>query len=231
MERVDPQLPLTLAYRCGGGGRRAGAGRKPGPRPPVAHARRPAFAAAQPAHVTLRLRPGVPSLRSPRFVRALETSLMHAAERPDFRLVHYSLQSNHAHLVVEAADRVALGRGMKSFGIRLARTVRRIFGWRGRVLAERYHLRVLRTPREVRNVLRYVLLNARKHARRAMDALDAASSARWFDGWTTAPAVPADPSPVARARTWLLRVGWRRHGPIDPHDVPGWRQRRPPRGR
>lgn len=170
------------------------------------------------------VRPGVPSLRSPRLVRALEASLVRGAERHDFRLVHYSLQANHAHLVVEAADRVALGRGMKSFGTRLARAVQRIFGWRGPVVAERYHLRVLRTPREVRNVLRYVLLNARKHARRLRDpGLDPASSARWFDGWVRSLPAPSRPVPVARARTWLLRVGWRRHGPIDPGDIPGRR--------
>jgi hypothetical protein len=107
----------------------------------------------------------------------------------------------------------------------------------GRVFDDRYHARLLRTPREVRNALRYVLLNARRHAAaaarttlRAMEALlDPASSAGWFDGWklgsslvpgAPAPAAPRDP-PVARARTWLLRLGWRRHGLLDPADVPG----------
>jgi hypothetical protein len=97
------------------------------------------------------------------------------------------------------------------------------------VLKERYHLRVLRTPREVRNVLRYVLLNVRKHGRPTgvRATLDAASSARWFDGWRHAPMMPDEPQrgapPVARARTWLLRIGWRRHGLLDPNDVPGSR--------
>jgi REP-associated tyrosine transposase len=220
--RADSQLFLALPARSSWGGRRPGAGRPPGPRPPVPHSRRPAFTAAHPAHVTLRLRPGVPSLRFPRLVRVFEQSLLRATARPDFRLVHYSLQSNHAHLVVEAADRTALGRGMKALGTRLARAVRRAFGRRGPVLVERYHLRVLRTPREVRNVLRYVLLNARRHAGRvAGSRLDPASSARWFDGWVTTAPAPPGPAPVARARTWLLRIGWRRHGPISPDDVPG----------
>jgi hypothetical protein len=156
-------------------------------------------------------------------VRAFEQSLARAAARPDFRIIHYSLQSNHAHLVLEAAHPAALGRGMKSLGTRLARAVHRAVGRRGPVLAERYHLRVLRTPREVRTVLRYVLLNARRHASRVVGwRLDPASSARWVDGWApgmSVPAVPPGPWPVAR--TWLLRVGWRRHGPIAPDDVPG----------
>jgi hypothetical protein len=31
---------------------------------------------------------------------------------------------------------------------------------------------------------------------------------------------------VARPRTWLLRVGWRRHGLVDPSEVPGETRRR-----
>jgi len=78
---------------------------------------------------------------------------------------------------------------MKSLGARLARAVNRVFRRSGPVLADRYHVRVLRTPREVRNALAYVLLNARRHAaqvgRMVSRALriDPASSGRWFDGW------------------------------------------------
>jgi len=146
--------------------------------------------------------------------------------------VHYSLQGNHAHLIVEARDREALGRGMKAIGARLARAVNRVMGRSGPVLADRYHLRLLPTPREVRNALRYVLLNARHHAAAAKATLskavrvDAASSARWFDGWKGERSVPSALGPpatraVSRARTWLLTVSWRRHGLLDPADVPG----------
>lgn len=169
------------------------------------------------------MRSSVPSLRSVKLVRELERSFAAGCERAGFRVVHYSLQSNHAHLVVEAADRGALGRGMKSLAARLARAVNRVFARTGPVLIERYHLRLLRTPREVRHVLRYVLLNARRHARRTVrgSALDPASSARWFDGWRGTAPVTTGPRPVARARTWLLRIGWRRYGLLDPTEVPG----------
>jgi hypothetical protein len=177
--------------------------------------------------------PGLLSLRTVKVVREVETTFAGGCERSDFRLVHYSLQGNHAHLIVEARDRDALGRGMMAIGSRLARAVNRVMGRSGRVLADRYHVRLLRTPREVQGALRYVLLNARRHASvsarkavRAMKAvLDPASSARWFDGWKrAAPGASArsDPSPpgelraVARARTWLLTTGWRRHGLLDP---------------
>ncbi|MBM4265261.1 MAG: hypothetical protein FJ144_01390 [Deltaproteobacteria bacterium] len=78
---------------------------------------------------------------------------MVACERGDFRVLHYSLQRDHVHLLVEAESRSALARGMKSIGARLARAVNRVFRLRGAVLDGRHHLRVLRTPREVRSAL------------------------------------------------------------------------------
>jgi hypothetical protein len=153
--------------------------------------------------------------------------------------VHYSLQGNHVHLVVEAADRRALGRGMMAVGARLARAVNRVFQRKGPVLADRYHLTVLKSPTQVRNTIAYVLLNARRHAAKAGGKLsraarfDPASSARWFDGWRRRPlsedagaserpasAPVAAMPPVAQPRGWLLSQGWRRLGLIDPDDVP-----------
>ncbi len=183
------QLDLSLPAPRRWGGRRPGAGRKPGPRPAVRHARRAQFAKTLPAHVTLRLRRDVPSLRTVRIVHEIERTFAAGCERPGFRLVQYSLQGSHAHLIVETQDRAALGRGMKSIAARLARAVNRVAGRTGKVLADRYHVRMLPTPREVRAALRYVLLNARRHAAAAAKKiskavrLDPASSARWFDGW------------------------------------------------
>jgi REP element-mobilizing transposase RayT len=192
----------------------------------VQHLERPAVPGWAPAHVTVRVRSGLPSLRSGRFVGELRASLQKGCERGDFRVVHYSVQTDHVHLVVESAGKRALACGMKSIGARLARAVHRAFALAGPVLDGRYHLRVLRTPREVRNALAYVLLNARHHWRKrgvpapSAAVLDAASSARWFDGWAsraTPRAGPPDREPeVAPAHTWLARVGWRRHGLIDP---------------
>jgi hypothetical protein len=122
---------------------------------------------------------------------------------------------------------------MKSIAARFARAVNRVFSRSGRVLRDRYHLHVLETPREVRNALRYVLLNGRRHAAKGRGGvsagtvrIDPASSGAWFDGWREGVARllrdrAVGPPPVARARTWLLRRGWRRHGLIDPADVPG----------
>jgi REP element-mobilizing transposase RayT len=162
-----------------------------------------------------------------RIVRALEATLAEACERGDFRVAQYSIQPDHLHLLVEASDRAALGRGMKAIGARVARAVDRVLRRRGRMLRDRYHLRILKTPREVRRALNYVLNNARKHlGARAprVGRVDPASSGRWFTGWREGiVALARSPAPVARARTWLLRVGWQRHGLLDPSEVPGRR--------
>jgi REP element-mobilizing transposase RayT len=174
----------------------------------------------------------MPSLRKTRLVREWKRSLRVVCERGRFRVVHFSLQRDHAHLLVEATSARDLACGMKSIGARLARAVQRAFRRRGPVLADRYHLRVLKTPREVRHALAYVLLNVRKHWRERYGAspperLDAASSGRWFDGWRRVPGSREPPldalesSEVAPPRSWLLSVGWRRHGLVDPAEVPG----------
>ncbi len=117
---------------------------------------------------------------------------------------------------------------MKSLVRRLVLSAHAVFSRRGPVLADRYHLRILRTPLEVRRAIAYVLLNARRHVRgharrHGREArIDPASSGRWFDGWRHEPARGgAGPPAVAVAHTWLLRVGWRRHGLIDAGEVSG----------
>jgi REP element-mobilizing transposase RayT len=197
----------------------------------VLHREREAVPGSCPVHVTLRVRPGVASLRGGALVREWRRSLAEASERGSFRVAHYSLQGDHAHLIVEAQGKEALACGMKSIAARLARAVNRVSGRSGPVLDGRYHHRSLRSPREVRRALAYVLLNARRHLAKRRNVarlsihLDGASSARWFDGWRPEVArrleeASGDPE-VARPRTWLLRSGWRRHGLVDPAEVPG----------
>jgi hypothetical protein len=152
-----------------------------------------------------------------------------ACERGDFRLVQYSIQTDHVHLLVEADHAKALGRGTMAIGSRIARAVNRVFGRSGAVLVDHYHLHILRTPREVRNAISYVLNNARKHALAAGRLLaamrgrvDAASSGRWFSGWQERLPAAHDPPAVATPRTWLLGVGWSLHGTVSIDATPSF---------
>jgi hypothetical protein len=194
-----------------------------------------------------------------------------------FQVVHHSIQSNHLHLIVEAGDRNELTAGMRGLLVRIARTLNRLWGRRGSVFADRFHERVLASPRQVRNALVYVLQNLRKHGI-AMREPDPFSSGPEFEGWSGPPTqgrreagregssgtltVSADGARIrgrawiraessrdvsrnrapgirgsteapghaslARAartaipspRTWLLGVGWQRHGLIEFRECP-----------
>lgn len=169
------------------GGKREGAGRKPkGARAGVAHVTRPALAARFPVHVTWRMDKHVWNLRTRRCFGAMERAMYAGAARFGFRLVHYSVMGNHVHLLVEACDRRALWRGMQGLGVRMARALNRVMRRHGRVMGDRYHARILKTPTEARRVRHYLLTNARHHFGHA--GVDAHASLR----------------PVVRPRTWLL---------------------------
>jgi REP element-mobilizing transposase RayT len=209
------------------GGWRIGAGRprKPDRRNP--HGRRPALASRFPVHVTLSADDSLPNLRSPELRAAIEGALRKARERfEDFRVVHYSIQRHHIHLIVEAHHAKALSRGMQGLCIRVARAVNGTLRRRGSVFVDRYFERILKTPRQVRNCLVYVLGNARKHAAQrrktfGRDWTDPCSSAGYFDGWKRPLQPPAGPGPPTEApRTWLLEAGWRRHGLISFDEAP-----------
>ena len=97
------------------------------------------------------------------------------------------------------------------------------------MLGDRYHSRVLRTPREVRWALGYVLCNARKHNAELFYPktlprrwLDACSSATLFSGWRGRPAPRplTDSDPIAKPETWLLQKGWKKHGALPTDHLP-----------
>src|SRR3954468_20208267 len=150
---------LALRFPFTWGGARRGAGRKPGPRPRTPHAARPIHRAAEPVHVTLRAR--IAALRSRFVFPTVRLAIARAARRdPEtFRVVHYSVQRDHVHLVVEAADARALSSGVRSIAIRIARYVNDLLGRRGSFWADRWHGRALASLREVRAALVYVLAN------------------------------------------------------------------------
>jgi hypothetical protein len=173
-------------------------------------------------HVTLRAREALPSFRSARVFRFLQRSLA-AAHKEAFRIVHFSVQMDHVHLVVEGDDQVALVRGVQGLAVRCAKAVNRAVRRRGSVWSSRYHSRALRTPTETRRGLVYVLLNFRKHLR-AAPGIDPRSSGPWFNGWRSSgpsAVVRADPTPTVPAKTWLAKIGWRRAGgPLDVDERP-----------
>src|SRR5688572_28997458 len=182
---------LALARTAGWGGCRRGAGRPPiaGRRRPVPHRARVKHKAAHPLHLTLRARDGLPSLRVPRLFEAIRESIR-LASRAEFRVVHFSVQGDHLHFLVEAQDESALSSGARGLSIRIARALNRTLGRSGAVWGDRYHARALKTPRETRHAVVYVLMNFKKHRPHDGRPFDPCSSAPWFEGFRSAPPPP-----------------------------------------
>lgn len=225
--RARRSVQLTLPRTGGWGGRRAGAGRKPGPgRRNVPHRVRAQQGQAHPLHVTLRSK-FVP-LRSeflfPTIAGALRDANLRMAGR--FRIVEFSVQYDHIHLIAEARDAASLSHGMRGLAVSIARRVNRLTFRRGKFWADRWHSRALSTPRAVRHALQYVLFNFKKHCPELRQRLDPFSSAPSFFASERLRAEHARHAArgcvlastrvgrciVALAETWLLRVGWRRPG-------------------
>ncbi len=213
----DDRRKYTLA-----GKRKKRPGPKPAERPNVRHRTRAVHKYWNPLHVTMRARPGLPSFRAqmlyPAFEKAVRTT-----RRDDFRVVEFSVQDDHLHLIVEAYDNDALARGMKSFSVRANRLFNAAHGrGRGKVWSDRYHRRDLTSARQVRNAIVYCLANYKKHQRINSGAMriDPCSSARWFQGWTAIRTADDGPRPTENAGTVLLRSAWQKYGFIHPGERP-----------
>jgi REP element-mobilizing transposase RayT len=232
------------------GGKRKGAGRKPtGARAGSPHKKRPSIRKGSAGHVVLSVAPAVGSLRKRFMYRALREATIAVAMRElayddvngTFRIVHISIQRTHVHLIVETDNKRALARGMQSFQISAARHINREYSVkqklvekrRGNVFVDRYHLEVIKSPRQARRSLSYVLNNWRKHREDREPHtrnwnVDPFSSGIHFLGWKEREDAEVlwrwrdtyDPLVVYQPKSWLLRQGWLKHGRISFHEVP-----------
>ena len=168
--KKNTQLELPFPVH---GGKRRGAGRKPkGKRAGVPHRVREKVSRHHPVHVTAKIARGLPNLRTNAGLALLRRAFAEGCSRESFKLVHYSIQNDHVHMIVEVDDRSALTKGMQGLMIRMARGLNKIWQRSGNVFADRYHSHVLRTPREVKHAIRYVLMNAKKHGIRLAKSMD-----------------------------------------------------------
>jgi hypothetical protein len=208
----------------GHGGRRRGAGRPRSKRGKDSHGKRPALNCRFPVHITMCCHGHLPILRDPCTYQTLVSVIRTMLGRGCFRVVLYSIQDHHVPLICEAENEKCLSEGMRSLAIRMARAFNRLCCRRGSLWAKRYHSRILRTPVEVRRVIAYVLGNRRHHGgqHEPRQTIDPCSSARWFSGFIESlPPLPAGfIPPTSQPCTWLLSVGWRRHGLISVDEGP-----------
>ena len=185
--------PIQLEFPPRGrGGRRPGAGRPGGDR--ITHHGRPKLPSPLPVHVSFHVLDDLPNLRRKDIFRAIRGSIHDRKQLEGFRITHWSVQSNHGHLLVEADDQVTLSHAMQCLNTSIAKRLNRRAARHGPVLDDRYYEHPLRTPREVRNAIIYVVRNRQHHT--GIPGMDFCSS-------------ECHPWAVAEPRTWLLAVGWR----------------------
>jgi putative transposase len=224
------QLTLdSLRKPEGHGGWRPNAGRtrKKGA---TSHQTRPELVSRFPQHVTLRLAASSPTIARDWLMKRVIRPCIALCEKPFFRVVEFNVLSNHVHLICEADDAMTLARGVQGLAIRLARRLNTALIRKGKLFGPRYHAVALRSPAQVRNTLRYVLLNRKHHAAAKKffaGWIDPYSSGVWFRGWSAPVRINVATSdlvglasPACPPRTWLMRVGWRRAGPLSYDDRP-----------
>ena len=193
MEQIE--LRRRAAKR---GGWRKGAGRKPaGVKAGAPHTRRQRIERLLPVHVTVRMARHVYNLRSQRAFSIIGRALAAAADRFGVRIIEFSVQANHMHLVVEAAAHEALSRAMQGFLIRVAKGLNRMMNRAGRVLADRYYAHILETPTETRWAVLYVRRNYHKH----MEKLGKPVANSYVDPFAS----PGAAIELALPRNWVLR--------------------------
>ena len=167
----------------------------------VGHRARETHKRAHPVHVVLRSR--VRALRSQFLFPTIQRALARANRaREDFRILHFSVQADHLHLIVEADTQRALSRGMQGLAVRIARNVNPLLFRRGSLWTGRYYGRALASPRAFKNALRYVLNNFRKHGEPVRGDREPCSSSIYDLRRGAREHVPISPP-----KTWLARAG------------------------
>lgn len=149
------------------GGRRNGSGRKRLHSPGVSHKGREKVSGRTPLHINFKYRCFI---KNKQCLKLLKRAIINS-RRQGLRILHYSMQTNHLHFIVEADSNKILTKGMRSLTITFAKGLHK-----GRVQLERYHLHVLRTLKETTNAIRYVLFNQQKHEKGTYSKIDEYSS-------------------------------------------------------
>lgn len=219
-------LPESKLVLCTHGGQRKGAGRKASKnKSKQNHIVRETFSSKDPVHVTVKFVKGLKSLRTRVGYRLLREASFRA-QLKGLKIVQFSLQKDHIHLLVEAENNKVLAKGMQAFCVSFAKRFNHFLGRTGQVFFDRYHMHILKTLREVKHALKYVLFNSSKH-KNCDQFVDLYSSAPHFFLWKELVGRPlkmkSSMSPkywqdmdlmlsemLCQPSTWKLRYGWMR---------------------
>jgi REP element-mobilizing transposase RayT len=170
MEVMMKQIKMNI-YKGQRGGRRPGSGRKRIHSKGVSHRIREKISKRTPLHINFKFR--IP-IKNKVALKLLKRAIVNGRGH-GLRVLHFSLQHNHIHLIIEADNNAVLTKGMRSLTVTFAKGLEQ-----GRIQLERYHLHVLKTVKETKHAINYVLFNKQKHEKGTYSVIDEYTS---FPGW------------------------------------------------
>jgi REP element-mobilizing transposase RayT len=139
-----------------------GAGRKAIHDIGIRHIKRTMITRSTPLHLTIKLKKA--QIQNKTILKALKHAILRA-RLAKLKIIHFSMEHDHVHFYVECESNEILSKGMKALGVSFAKKINKYFKSRGQVYKTRFHLRILKSASEVKNVLNYILKNGIKHRR------------------------------------------------------------------
>lgn len=191
------QLRMTL-NGSNHGGLREGAGRKRIKSKGVCHRKRETVKPSVPLHINFKFKT---QIRNKACLKILKKAIVNARSY-GLKIVHFSMQSNHLHFIIEAENNDILSTGMRSLTITFAKGLNQ-----GKVQIERYHLHVLKTLQETKNAVQYVLFNKQKHEKGTYSYIDEYTSLWGMNEFIKA---------FAKKHKMTLKMGTLEKHPLDP---------------
>lgn len=128
----------------------------------IRHTKRPDLTRPSSLHLTVKIEKSKANLKNKNVLAILKKAIFNA-RRQGLKVIHYSLEYDHIHLIIEADNNRTLGKGMQAFGVTLAKAINRMRKVKGQVYKHRYHFRQITSSRQLKNVMTYIFNNGVKH--------------------------------------------------------------------
>lgn len=138
------------------------AGRKPIHDKGIRHISRPTLRRPSSLHLTVKVLRNKAEIKNKSVLKLLRHAIQRARLQ-GLKIIHYSLEYDHVHLLIEAENNHILGKGMQALGVSLSKGINRLKNLKGAVYKHRYHFRQITSPRQLKNVLGYIFNNGVKH--------------------------------------------------------------------
>ncbi len=155
MKKIRKNTQLTLINR-------KGAGRPALHDPGIRHTNRPHIKKPASLHLTIKVKKKKAEIKNKSVLKILKRAILNARKQ-GLRVIHFSLEYDHVHLLIEADNNLILGKGMQAFGVTLSKAINRLKKLKGGVYKHRYHFRQISSTRELKIVMNYIFTNGLKH--------------------------------------------------------------------